>query len=161
MPPGRKVSQGWGAAQARTANRASLARTSAPAPANGGNVSRPPSDPAPGHPCKPVWVADWGRRENKIKEDHRVRGGGLEERAGLMASYPPGEPGLQALCLGYGVAQVAPVLAHRLQVPRCRWQGTCSPNPQSAPSPCPACLMPSSSVCARSVLSSWEVGPGA
>ena len=115
------------------------------------------SDPAPCHPCKPVWLADW-EGGHQDQGDQRGEGrGGLKGRAGLTASYPLGsyEPGSSAL--GYGSSRKwPPFFAHRLQVPRCRWQGTCSPTPQSVPSPCPGCLMPSSCVCARSVLSSWR-----
>lgn len=50
--------------------------------------------------------------------------------------------------------------AHRLGA-QVQVAGDLLPNSTDAPSPCPACLMPSSSVCARSVSAHPGGGPGA
>lgn len=111
------------------------------------------SDPAPCHPCQPVWLADW---EGRHQDQGDQRGEGSGVLRGELGSYEPGHSPL-----GYGSSwKWPPFFAHRLQVLRCRWQETCSPTPQSVLSLCPGCLMPSSCVCARSVLSSWRWARG-
>lgn len=89
LPPGRKVSQGWGSSTGTHGQPRLPGQDLCAAPANGGNVSRPPVTlrlVIPASQCGSLI----GKTGTKIKEIREVRGGGLEERAGLMASYPLG-----------------------------------------------------------------------
>lgn len=125
-------------------------------------------DPAPCHPCKPVRLTDW-------EGWHQDQGDSRGEEKGittLRESYPSlwrGNLGLLfpvpwgALSLGSPSLDYESLLfsACRPQVPRYRWQETCSPTLQSVLSLCLGCLMPSSCVCARFVLLFWRCCPGA
>ena len=168
--PSRKVLQGRGSSRGMHGQPSLPAQDLCAAPANGGNVSRPPVTlrlVIPASQCGSLI----GKAGTKIKEIREVRGRGYHPKRVLPFSFE-GRPGLTASCpvgssepghaLGYGSSwKWPPFSACRLQVPRCRWQGTCSPTPQSVLSPSLGCLMPSSCVCARSVLSSWRCCPGA
>lgn len=129
------------------------------------------SDPAPGHPRQPVWLAHWEGwhqdqgdprgegRDTTPREPHRPV---VRRVLGFWHPIPWGALNLGSPSLGYDSSQTWPLFsACRRQVPRCRSQGTCSPIPQSVPSRCLGCLMPSSCACARSALLSWRCCPGA
>lgn len=116
------------------------------------------SDLAPCHPCQPVWITDWEGRYQNQGDPRGERMSSTRQWERELELW--GALGPCGLSLGAWSRQKWTLFSVcRLREPRYRWQGTCSPIPQSVLSPSLGCLTPSSCVCARSVLLFWRCFP--